>query len=300
VLDNLIHGHRAAVKWGPLIHGDMADRALLDELFGSYRVAAVMHFAAFCYVGESVTDPAKYYRNNVAATMTLLDAMRDHGVKHFIFSSSCATYGEPQMIPIPETHPQQPINPYGRTKLVVEGMLADYERAYGLRSVALRYFNAAGADPGGELGEDHRPETHLIPLALHAALGRLECLEVFGTDYPTADGTCIRDYIHIVDLAQAHRLALERLLDGKPGGSYNLGNGKGFSVRQVIDAAERITGRPIPVRLARRRPGDPAELVGASDLARSELGWRPQFADLDRIIATAWNWHRRHPDGFGP
>ncbi len=298
VIDSMVHGHADAVKWGPLYRGCISDGELIDHVFGRHPIAAVMHFAAFCYVGESVTDPVKYYHNNVANTLGLLRGMLAHGVRRFIFSSTCATYGEPEWIPLTEDHPQRPINPYGRTKLMVEQMLTDLEHAHGLRSVCLRYFNAAGADPDGELGEDHRPETHLIPLALDAARGRLPEIAVFGDDYPTPDGTCVRDYIHIADLAQAHLLALERLLTDGPGGRYNLGNGAGHSVRQVIDAARRVTGRPIPEKAAPRRPGDPAVLVGSSEKVIRELGWRPEYADLETIIETAWRWHREHPDGY--
>jgi UDP-glucose-4-epimerase GalE len=299
VLDSLEHGHRAAVRWGELYEGSIADTALLDHLFSRHKIDAVMHFAAYCYVGESVDQPALYYRNNVADTLTLLEAMAAKGVDRFIFSSSCATYGEPVQIPMTEDHPQQPINPYGRTKLMVEWMLKDFRRAHGLRFAALRYFNAAGADPEGELGEDHRPETHLIPLVLQTALGQREHVTIFGEDYPTRDGACIRDYIHIDDLAQAHALALERLLNGDPGGCYNLGNGEGYSVREVIETARRVTGHPIPSRAADRRPGDPAVLIGSSELAIRELGWRPRYGDLESIIETAWRWHRAHPQGYG-
>ena len=298
VLDNLVHGHRQAVRWGPFFEGRMDDRDLLRRIFSAYPIASVMHFAAYCYVGESMTAPAKYYENNVAATITLLQAMVEAGVLGFIFSSSCATYGEPERIPISEDHPLNPINPYGRTKRMVEQILADFRTAYGLESVSLRYFNAAGADPDGELGEDHDPETHLIPLVLQTALGQRPHVDVFGNDYPTRDGTCIRDYIHIQDLAQAHLLALERLLDGRPGGVFNLGNGEGVSVQEVIDTARQRTGLPIPANIIERRPGDPAVLVGSSAKACSELGWKPQFPELQAIIETAWNWHKAHPKGF--
>jgi UDP-glucose-4-epimerase GalE len=291
VCDNLSLGHREAVKWGPLETGDIADAAFLREVFRKHAPVGVMHFAAFAYVGESVTDPAKYYRNNVAGTMVLLDAMRAAGIGNFIFSSSCATYGVPERIPIDESAPQSPINPYGWTKWMVERMLADYGAAYGLKSVALRYFNAAGADPDGETGEDHDPETHLIPLVLEAAAGRRKQVSVFGSDYPTRDGTCVRDYIHVMDLAQAHLLALEYLLGGGDAANFNLGNGNGYSVNEVIETARRITGKPIAVHYAPRRPGDPAELVGAAEKARRVLGWKPQYGTLEEIIATAWKWH---------
>jgi len=298
VLDSLERGHRAAVRWGELYEGCLSDAALLDHVFSRHEIAAVMHFAAYCYVGESVEKPAMYYRNNVANTLSLLDAMVKHGVRRFIFSSSCATYGEPVEIPMTENHPQHPINPYGRTKLMVEWMLKDFREAHGLQFAALRYFNAAGADPDGELGEDHRPESHIIPIVLQTALGLRDHVAVFGEDYPTRDGACIRDYIHIHDLAQAHALALERLLDDRPGGFYNLGNGEGYSVKEVIDTARRVTGHAIPSRTADRRPGDPAVLVGSSDRAMTELGWRPRFGDLETIIETAWRWHRAHPEGY--
>jgi len=298
VLDNLVCGHREAVRWGPFFEGSMDDGALFRRILSDYPVSAVMHFAAFCYVGESVKDPAKYYRNNVADTVSLLEVMLQEKVLNFIFSSSCATYGEPVEVPMSETHQQNPINPYGRTKLMVEQILKDFRSAYGLESIALRYFNAAGADPDGDLGEDHHPETHLIPLVLQMALGKRPHIEVFGDDYPTKDGTCIRDYIHVCDLAQAHLLALERLLNGYPGGVYNLGNGAGYSVKEVVQVAREVTGRSIPVRVIGRRAGDPAVLVGSSLRAISDLGWKPEFADLRTIIETAWRWHQGHPDGY--
>ncbi|MEE8429816.1 MAG: UDP-glucose 4-epimerase GalE [Candidatus Desulfatibia sp.] len=298
VLDNLVYGHRQAVKWGLFIAGSMADAKLLDRIFKEHPIAAVMHFAAFCYVGESVEDPGKYYQNNVAATITLLEAMVENNIHHFIFSSSCAVYGEPVEIPITEQHPYSPINPYGRSKLMVEQILEDFRAAYGLEYVALRYFNAAGADPEGEIGEEHDPETHLIPLVLKTALGQRETINIFGNDYATKDGTCIRDYIHIDDLAQAHLLALDRLLSGLPGGQYNLGNGNGYSVKEVIEVARDITSKQIPAKIVERRPGDPAVLIGSSEKAFKELGWKPQFADLNAIVATAWQWHKTHPNGF--
>lgn len=298
VLDNLVCGHRQAVKWGTFFEGSMGDSDLLCKIFSDFRIVAVMHFAAFCYVGESVTEPAKYYQNNVSNTISLLDVMIKEKVSNFIFSSSCATYGEPVEIPIQETHPLRPISPYGRTKLMVEQILKDFTVGYGLKSVSLRYFNAAGADPDGDLGEDHDPETHLIPLVLQTALGQRPCIHIFGDDYPTKDGTCIRDYIHIEDLVQAHLLALERLLNGLPGGAYNLGNGEGYSVREVIEIAKNVTGKPIPVKVGKRRPGDPAILVGSSEKASRELGWRPRFPELEAIIETAWNWHKTNPYGY--
>jgi UDP-glucose 4-epimerase len=292
-LDDLSTGYRDAVVAGRLVEGSLADRALLDHTFAAGRFDGVMHFASFIQVGESVRDPGKYYRNNVAHTLDLLDAMVVHGVRAFIFSSTAAVFGEPQYVPIDESHPKAPINPYGASKLMVERMLADYDAAHGLRSVALRYFNAAGADPEGELGERHDPETHLIPLVLQAAAGRRPSIQVFGTDYDTPDGTCIRDYIHIQDLCAAHLLALERLAGGAPSAAYNLGNGTGFSVREVIAAAERVTGKAIPVVYAARRAGDPARLVADSRAARAALGWTPAHPDLDTIVAHAWTWERR-------
>ncbi len=298
VLDNLVFGHRELVEdvlQAELVVGDMGDRPLLDRLFHDRAIDAVMHFSAFAYVGESVTHPAKYYRNNVAATLTLLEAMVAAQISRFLFSSTCATYGIPTTVPIPEDHPQNPINPYGRSKWMVEQMLADFGKAYGLQSVCFRYFNAAGADPLGRLGEDHNPETHLIPLLLLTALGHRSHLELYGTDYPTPDGTCIRDYVHVTDLAQAHVLGLEYLLAGHPTTVFNLGNGNGFSVREAIAAAEAITGRPIPIQTAPRRPGDPPILVGSSDRARRVLGWVPTYPDLQDMVAHAWQWHQhRH------
>ena len=298
--DNLSHGHAWAAKWGPLAVGDILDRAALDTLFQHYEPAAVMHFAAFAYVGESVTDPAKYYRNNVAGTLTLLDAMRAAGVDRLVFSSTCATYGAPERLPIREDTPQAPINPYGASKLMVERILADFGTAYGMKSVALRYFNAAGADPEGEIGEDHDPEPHLIPLVLDVAAGRRPAITVFGEDYPTPDGTCIRDYIHVADLADAHVRALARLEGGgdmRP--AYNLGTGSGVSVRQLIDTARQITGRPIAVVAGPRRAGDPPELVADAGLAGAELGWRTRSSDIGTIVRTAWDWHLRHHSAAG-
>jgi UDP-glucose 4-epimerase len=295
VLDNLVYGHRDFMETlqVELIEGDMNDRPLLDQLFATHDIAAVMHFAAYAYVGESVTEPAKYYRNNVVATLTLLEAMLAAGIKQFVFSSTCATYGVPKTVPIPEDHPQSPINPYGMTKLMVEKILADFDRAYGLKSVCFRYFNAAGADPEGRLGEDHNPETHLIPLVLQTALGKRESISVFGTDYPTEDGTCIRDYIHVTDLATAHVLGLEYLLKGGDSDFFNLGNGSGFSVKQVIEAGRQVTGREIKAVELERRPGDPPALIGSSEKARTILGWQPQYPGINEIIQHAWNWHQK-------
>lgn len=292
-LDSLVGGYRDAVRYGEFVQADLADRTALDQLFASRQFDAVMHFASFIQVGESVVDPGKYYFNNVACTVNLLEAMRMAGVRRFIFSSTAATFGEPQYIPIDESHSQQPINAYGRSKYMVERMLADYDRAYGLRSVCLRYFNASGADPEGELGERHEPETHLIPLILQAASGRRASISVFGRDYDTPDGTCIRDYIHVTDLCEAHALALQSLMDGAGSQAYNLGNGSGFSVQQVIDTALRVTGRTIAVNEAPRRVGDPARLVADASRARQVLGWRPRYADLDIIVGHAWAWEQQ-------
>ena len=298
VLDNLSLGHRQAVKWGPLYVGELDDQELLTTILTNHDIQAVMHFAAYCYVGESVTEPLKYYQNNVAAPLTLLASLLSHGINKFIFSSSCATYGEPVTTPIVEDQQQQPINPYGRTKLMMENILDDLDRANGLKSVCLRYFNAAGADPDGELGEDHEPETHLLPLVLFEARDQGQKLTLFGDDYPTPDGTCIRDYIHVVDLAQAHYLALQHLLAGGESKKYNLGNGSGYSLLDVIKAATQITGEEIGYSVAERRTGDPAKLVGSAEKVIRELGWEPRYAKLDSILQTAWNWHRNNPDGF--
>ncbi len=296
VADDLSSGRREAVLGAPLHVGDIGDPAFVGPLLAALRPAAVMHFASFIQVGESVAEPGKYYRNNVAATLVLLEAMRAHGVARFIFSSTAAIFGDPQYVPIDEAHPKAPINPYGRSKWFVEQVLEDFDRAHGLKSVCLRYFNAAGADPEGELGECHEPETHLIPLILQVASGRRPHITVYGEDYPTADGTCIRDYIHVEDLCQAHLLALRHLLRGGESARYNLGNGNGHSVREVIAAARRATGHPIPVQVGARRPGDPPVLVADASAARRVLGWQPQYADLDRILAHAWAWERRHAE----
>ncbi|AOY83711.1 UDP-glucose 4-epimerase GalE [Moorena producens JHB] len=296
VLDNLVYGHRDIVEdvlKVKLVVGDTNDRVLLDNLFSHYDISAVMHFAAYAYVGESVTDPAKYYRNNVTGTLTLLEAMVAASIKKLVFSSTCATYGVPKTVPIPEDHPQNPINPYGASKLMVERILSDFHTAYDLKSVTFRYFNAAGADPEGRLGEDHTPETHLIPLVLLTALGKRESISIFGTDYPTADGTCIRDYIHVQDLASAHVLGLDYLLKGGDSQIFNLGNGNGFSVKEVIEAARLVTKQEIKAIECDRRPGDPPALVGSSDKARQLLGWYPEYSDLNTILSHAWQWHQK-------
>jgi UDP-glucose-4-epimerase GalE len=295
--DNLVYGHRQAVRWGPLVCGDLADHEFLESVIRKHGIAAVMHFAAYAYVGESMRDPAKYFRNNVTNTLNLLDAMQRTELKHIVFSSTCATYGIPDRVPIHENFLQRPVNPYGESKLFVERALQWYEAAYGLRWTALRYFNAAGADPDGEIGEDHDPETHLIPLVIHAAQGRASCVEVYGTDYPTPDGTAVRDYIHVTDLASAHVRSLERLLEGGQSTALNLGTGHGHSVREVIKMVEQVTGRHVPVRESPRRPGDPATLTADATLARQLLGWIPEYSALDRIVETAWRWHTTS-DGF--
>lgn len=293
VLDDFSTGYRDAISGVDLVEGRLGDASVLDALFGSQSFDAVMHFAAYIEVGESVREPGKYYENNFAQTQVLLEAMRRHAVECFIFSSTAAVYGMPQHVPIAEDHPLAPINPYGRSKLAVEWMLQDYATAHGLRYATLRYFNAAGADPAARLGERHEPESHLIPLVLQAASGRRDAITVFGRDYDTPDGTCIRDYVHIVDLCAAHELALQQLLGGGAGGVYNLGNGQGFSVQQVIDTVRRVTGREFVVHDGDRRPGDPSRLVADSRRAMQELGWRPAFAELTTMVEHAWAWEQR-------
>ena len=292
VFDNLIYGHREAVKWGTFVQGDLKNISDIEDVFRRYSIEAVLHFAAFAYVGESVQEPEKYYYNNIANTLNLLRVMKKYGCKKIIFSSSCATYGEPEKMPITEQMPQNPVNPYGFTKLAVEHILHDYQRAYGLEYVVLRYFNAAGADPAGEIGESHDPETHIIPLVLDAASGRRPDIKVFGTDYPTPDGSCVRDYIHVSDLAEAHLLALNYLEHGGKSDCFNLGNEIGTSVLEVVNAVEHVTGQDFPVTIAPRRSGDPAILVGSSEKARTVLGWKPQFTDINTIVRHAWKWHQ--------
>ena len=292
--DNLSSGFRDAVLGGEFVKGDLADQAKLNEVFALHRPDAVMHFASCIQVGESVRQPGKYYQNNVTNTLNLLDAMVKHDVEYFIFSSTAAIFGEPEYVPIDPSHPKNPVNPYGRTKWMVEQILNDYDDAYGLKSVCLRYFNAAGADPSGLLGERHEPETHLIPLVLQALSGRREAITVFGRDYDTPDGTCVRDYIHVVDLCTAHLLALQRLMATGLSRRYNLGNESGYTVQEVIDAAERVTGCIVRVAEGSRRAGDPAMLVADATLAREELGWLPVYSDLDTIIAHAWQWEMAH------
>jgi UDP-glucose-4-epimerase GalE len=297
VFDNLIAGHRAAVRYGELVEGDVTDPASVSDALRRHRIAAVMHFAAFLDVGESVSNPAKYYRNNVIGTLTLLEAMAAASIQRFVFSSTCATYGEPVETPIAESHPQRPINSYGESKLAIERALPHFERAGGLRWTALRYFNAAGADPDGELGEDHSPEIHLIPRAIEAATGGRP-LQVFGNDYPTPDGTCLRDYMHVSDLADAHVKALQALDETGRSTAYNLGTGRPHSVLDVIHAVEHVAGSRAEWTIAPRRPGDPAVLFAAAQKAQAELHWKPQFVALDRIVGTAWEWHRSHPRGY--
>jgi len=298
VYDNFVAGHRAAVKFGDVVEGDITDVDAVSRALREHAVSAVMHFAAFLDVGESVREPARYYRNNVGGALSVLEAMARESVSQFVFSSTCATYGEPVETPIAETHPQQPINAYGESKLAVERALPHFERAYGIHAIALRYFNAAGADPDGEIGEDHSPEIHIIPRAIEAATGG-RGLQIFGDDYPTPDGTCLRDYIHVTDLAEAHVRALETIAETGKSGAYNLGTGHPHSVKDVIGAVEKVTGRRVPWTLGPRRPGDPAVLYAAPHKAQAELHWKPRFAELDTIVGTAWNWHRTHPHGYG-
>ena len=293
VFDNLEYGHSDLARWGTLVQGDLLDRAVLGSVFRRYTPEAVMHFAAYAYVGESVADPARYYRNNVIGSYNLVEAARAHGVRDMIFSSTCAVYGVPESVPITEDMALNPINPYGNTKLAIEKLLEDYGVAYGMRSVRLRYFNAAGADPEAETGEDHTPETHLIPLVLDAAIGRRDSITINGDDYDTPDGTCVRDYIHVTDLARAHVLALEYLVGGGETLAVNLGNSRGHSVREVVETARRVTGRDFRVDVGPRREGDPPVLVGSNEMARRVLGWSPERSEMETIIEDAWRWHRK-------
>jgi UDP-arabinose 4-epimerase len=293
VFDNLVYGHRWAVRWGPLVEGDLEDAGLIARVLREHRVTAVIHFAAYAYVGESVTHPRKYFRNNVTNTLNLLDAMVDAGVRDIVFSSTCATYGDPVVVPIDETHVQNPVNPYGESKRMVEKILHWYANAYPMRYAALRYFNAAGADPEGELGEEHDPETHLIPLAIETGLGKRPALDIFGTDYPTPDGTAVRDYIHVADLAEAHLLALQKLQGGTPSLALNLGTGRGHSVREVIAAVESTIQRRVPTREVGRRAGDPPALVADARRASEILAWKPRHSDLATIVSHAARWHQR-------
>jgi UDP-glucose 4-epimerase len=300
VVDDLSQGHRAAVAGVSLVVADFGDPEMLEREMGSGGIEFVVHMAAFCEVGQSMLEPAAYYANNLARSLSLLEQARRHGVRGIVFSSTAAVYGEPVELPITEAHPQQPTNPYGETKRAFEQALQWYHRAYGLRYVALRYFNAAGAHPRGDIGEDHSPETHLLPKLFHAVQHDSEPMPIFGDDYPTEDGTCVRDYIHVIDLAEAHRLAIESMRrDDVVGESFNLGNGKGFSVREVVDVVGRVTGKRPPIRMAPRRPGDPARLVASSARIAERLGWKPSFPGLEQITQSAWEWHRRHPDGYG-
>jgi len=293
VFDNLVYGHREAVKWGSFIEGDLKNPEEIEAVFKKYSINAVFHFAAYAYVGESVSEPEKYYYNNVVNTLNLLNVMKKYGCGRIIFSSTCATYGEPERVPITEDMPQKPINPYGATKLMVERIFKDYSSAYGLKFAVLRYFNAAGADPEGEIGESHNPETHIIPLVLDAAAGKREDIKVFGTDYDTKDGSCVRDYIHVTDLASAHLLSLHHLEKGGESGFFNLGNALGTSVLEVIDSVKRVTGKDFRVTYAGRRAGDPAVLIGSSEKAQRILGWKPVYGNIDTIVSHAWNWHQK-------
>ncbi len=298
VLDNLIKGHKAAVKAGKFIEGDIGNREFVTELIKREQIEAVIHFAAYSLVGESVNKPDKYFQNNISGGQALLDAMMACNVNKIVFSSTAAVYGEPERIPITEDHPKNPTNPYGFSKLTFEGIMKAYDEAYGLKFIALRYFNAAGADPDEDIGEDHQPESHLIPIVLQAALGKRDHIELYGTDYPTSDGTCIRDYIHVADLSRAHLLALDALAQGKGSGVYNLGNGQGYSNRQVIETAAQVTGQKISVKEGPRRAGDPAVLVASSESIQKELGWNPRRPKLETIIADAWRWHKNYPNGY--
>ncbi|GAW28000.1 UDP-glucose 4-epimerase GalE [Carboxydocella sp. ULO1] len=299
VLDNLSTGHRQAVpSTVPFYHGDIANSALVTSIIDRHQISGVIHFAASSLVGESMANPAKYFENNVVKTILFLNTLLKTGVKHLVFSSTAAVYGEPRQLPIREEDPTEPTNVYGQTKLMLEQVMAQYARTYDFHYAALRYFNACGALPDGSIGEDHQPETHLIPLILQVANGRRDHITIYGQDYPTPDGTCIRDYIHVLDLAEAHLLALQYLWNGGESGPFNLGNGQGFSVQEVISVARQVTGHPLPVQIGPRRPGDPARLVAAAEKARQVLNWQPRYPDLAAMVASAWAWHRQHPDGF--
>lgn len=298
VVDDLSKGHKAALKGGRFYQGSVADKDFLNEVFTKESIEAVIHFAAYSLVGESMQIPEQYFRNNVTAGLSLIETMMEHKVPYLVFSSTAATFGEPERVPIEENDRQVPTNPYGESKLIVEHMLKWCDQAHGLKYCALRYFNVAGARADGSIGEDHRPESHLIPIILQVAQGKREKLSLFGTDYPTKDGTCIRDYIHVDDLIDAHILALDYLRAGNPSTAFNLGNGQGFSNREIIEAARRVTGHPIPVSEEGRRPGDPAVLIASSQKAMDVLGWQPKYTDIEDIIATAWNWHSTHPNGY--
>ncbi len=300
VMDSLENGHRAAVGESPFVQADLRDRAALDRVFAEHKdIDSVIHMAAYIAVGESERAPGKYWENNTAGVLNLLEAMRTAGVGKLVFSSTAAVFGEPQYTPIDEAHPKSPTSVYGDTKLAVERMLDGYDRAHGLKSVCLRYFNACGAAPDSQIGEDHKPEEHLVPLAIDAAMGRRGALKVFGTDWPTPDGTCVRDYVHVLDLAAAHLLAIRHLRAGGDSRKYNLGNGQGFSVREVLDAVGRVGGKPVPADDAPRRAGDPAILIASSAAVKDAWGWTPEYTDLDAIVRTAWAWHAAHPDGYG-
>ncbi|MCX7845402.1 MAG: UDP-glucose 4-epimerase GalE [Dictyoglomaceae bacterium] len=298
VIDNLEKGHRSAVKSKYFYKVDLKDKDSLEEIFESFKINGVLHFAAASLVGESMANPGKYFENNILGGLNLLDCMVKYDIKFLIFSSTAAVYGEPKIIPIPEDHPTIPTNVYGSSKLMFEEILKWYEKIFGIKYISLRYFNAAGCDPEGELGEDHNPETHLIPLVLKTALGQRDYVEIYGSDYPTPDRTCIRDYIHISDLSSAHILALEALLSGKRSDIYNLGNSRGFSVREVIKTAEKVVGERIPVKEVGRRAGDPAILIASSNKIKKDLGWNPQYSDLEEIIESHWRWLKNHPNGY--
>ena len=298
VLDSLVKGHKEALLGGKLYVGDLRDRKILDKVFTENKIDAVIDFAAFSLVGESMTEPLKYFNNNVYGTISLLEAMRDYNVKYIVFSSTAATYGEPEVVPITENSKTIPTNAYGESKLLVEKILRWCDHAYGIKYTTLRYFNAAGAHISGKIGEDHSPETHLIPIILDVALGNREKIMMFGDDYDKKDGTCVRDYIHVSDLASDHSLALKRLMNGGDSAIYNLGNGTGFTVKEMVEIARKVTGHTIPAEVAERRAGDPAVLIASSKKAMEELGWKPKYADVETIISTAWNWHKNHPNGY--